>query len=536
MCEIMQPINPIVDSTLTDLYQLTMAYAYWKAGKHEERAVFDLFFRKNPFGGEFTVFAGLEEVLKFAANFCFTDQQIGYLKNGPLKGCDEGFFQWLEKVDCQDVKLYALREGTLAFPRTPLMRVEGPLAIAQMLETTSLNLVNFPSLIATNAARFRLQVGFEKKLIEFGLRRAQGPDGGLSASRYSYMGGFDGTSNVKAGEFYGIPVVGTHAHSFVQAFSSIEEIKNRSLVARGMAEGDPVEYEVDFVSRVLMERERLGYKYTNEGELAAFISYAQAFPDRFLALVDTYDTLKSGVPNFLCVACALKNSGYDPIGIRLDSGDLAFLSKEARRMFVRADMGFSNLTITASNDVNEEVLISLDKQNNEIDTYGIGTHLVTCQAQPALGGVYKLVEINGQPKIKLSQDAGKVTIPGRKEVFRLMGEDDMPLLDVITKVGDQIPKVGERFFCRHPFEEAKRAYVIPQKVEPLHSLVLKNNKYSKPRSIADTREYVLQQIKKFRPDHTRTINPTPYKVSVSQELYAFIHGLWMEEAPVATLK
>jgi nicotinate phosphoribosyltransferase len=179
----MYPINPLVNSTLTDLYQLTMAYGYWKAGKMDEEAVFDLFFRKNPFGGEFTVFAGLEEVINFVSSFKFDDEQIDYLRKGPLKACDERFFQWLRTVNCSRIKIYSLVEGTLAFPAVPLIRVEGPLAVAQLLETTILNLINYPSLEATQAARFRLLAGFDKRLIEFGLRRAQGPDGSVSASR-----------------------------------------------------------------------------------------------------------------------------------------------------------------------------------------------------------------------------------------------------------------------------------------------------------------------------------------------------------------
>jgi nicotinate phosphoribosyltransferase len=507
-----------------------MAYSYWKAGKMDDEAVFDLFFRQNPFGGEFTVFAGLEEVINFVASFGFNDQQIDYLKNGPLRGCDEEFFEWLRALDCSKVRIYSLQEGTLCFPAEPLIRVEGPLAVAQLLETTILNLINYPSLETTQAARFRLLAGFDKKLIEFGLRRAQGPDGGVSASRYSYIGGFDATSNVKAGELFGIPVMGTHAHSFVQAFQGIHELALTTIV-------DKDGKEREFVGRVREIRNSLGYNDTNEGELAAFISYAQAFPARFLALVDTYDTRRSGVPNFICVASALKEFGYEPIGVRIDSEDLAYVSKETRKMFLQAalrrNQDFSGLTITASNDINESAMTQMQRQGHEIDTFGIGTNQVTCEAQPALGCVYKLVMIGENPRIKLSK--GKVTIPGRKEVYRLIGADNTPLLDVIIKVGDEEPAPGKKFFCRHPFEESKRAYVVPTEVRPLHDLYWDGAVAREPSNIHDTRNYVITQLKEFRPDHLRPVNPTPFKISVSDELYSFIHGLWMQEAPIATL-
>jgi nicotinate phosphoribosyltransferase len=527
----MRPTNPLVNSTLTDLYQLTMAYGYWKAGKMDEEAVFDLFFRKNPFDGEFTVFAGLEEVINFVSSFGFDDGQIDYFRKGPLKGCDEGFFDWLRAIDCSGIRIYSLAEGTLTFPSEPLIRVEGPLAIAQLLETTILNLINYPSLEATQAARFRLLAGFDKKLIEFGLRRAQGPDGGVSASRYSYIGGFDGTSNVKAGELFGIPVMGTHAHSFVQAFQGLGDLRSKTLV-------DAQGRERDFVDRVLDARNALGFTDTNEGELAAFISYAQGFPDKFLALVDTYDTRRSGVPNFVCVASALKDFGYEPLGIRIDSEDLAYVSKETRKMFQSTaktlNLDFSRLTITASNDINEMAMTEMQRQGHEIDSFGIGTNQVTCEAQPALGCVYKLVMINDNPRIKLSK--GKITIPGRKEGYRLIGADNTPLLDVVIKVGDEAPAPGKKFFCRHPFEESKRAYVVPTEVRPLHHLYWDGRDAARESpSIHDIRGYVLEQLKEFRPDHLRPVNPTPFKVSVSDELYSFIHGLWMQEAPITTL-
>ena len=518
---------------LTDFYQITMSYAYWKAGVHEERAVFDLFFRKNPFKGEFAIYAGLEEKLRLVENFHFSDDHIAYLKEQMPK-CEKGFFDWLKSVDCSKMKIYALKEGTISFPREPLMRVEGPIAVAQFIETPMLTLTNYPSLMTTNAAKYRLAVGFDKGLIEFGLRRAQGPDGGVSASRYSYMGGFDGTSNVLAGYLFGVPIRGTHAHSYVQSFTGIEDLRDRRLTG---VDGGKVH---DFVKLVLEIRADLSFDYTNEGELASFIAYAQAFPGEFLALVDTYDTLKSGVPNFVCVALGLLKIGYRPIGVRLDSGDLSYLSKEIRKLFneigARTDPALSRCLILASNEINRDVLRSLGQQGHEIDAFGIGTHLVTCDDQPAMGCVYKLVEAKGIPRIKLSQELSKMTVPGKKEAYRLLSEDGYGLLDLMIRVGDKPPEPATRVLCRHPFDQVKRVYVTPSKVVPLHHCVWDGRRVRPAVTLKESRDYILNQLRNTREDHLRDVNPTPYKVSVSEELYNYIYRLWTEESPVTELK
>jgi nicotinate phosphoribosyltransferase len=528
----MKPTNQLVNPMLTDFYQITMAYAYWKAGVHEEEAVFELFFRKNPFAGEFAIYAGLEEKLRLLEHFHFTEDHIAYLAE-QMPHAEKGFFDWLKSVDCSKMKIYALKEGTIAYPRVPLMRVQGPIAIGQMFETAALTLTNYPSLMTTNSAKYRLTVGFEKGLIEFGLRRAQGPDGGVSASRYSYLGGFDGTSNVLAGYLFGVPIRGTHAHSYVQSFTGIADLKDHSLVG---ADGE----DHDFVKIILEIRGQLGFNHTNEGELASFIAYAQAFPRGFMALVDTYDTLKSGVPNFICVALALFKIGYKPIGVRLDSGDLSYLSKGTRRMLNtvgdRTDPNLSKCTILASNEINRAVLTSLGLQGHEIDVFGIGTHLVTCDDQPAMGCVYKLVEARGIPRIKLSQDLGKMTIPGKKEAYRLFSEDGYSLLDLMIKVGDKPPEPGKRVLCHHPFDHIKRVYVSPSKVMPLHHCVWDGKRVYPEITLKESREYVLNQLKSTRADHLRDINPTPYKVSVSEELYKYVYNLWTEESPVTELK
>jgi len=585
----MHPVNSLVGPMLTDLYQLTMAYAYWKGRHHRDDSVFDLFFRRNPFGGEFTIFAGLEEVLRFMSTFRFSENDIRYLKEGyvasqdklqasfregldsgyirktgsgyqrhvtdiegqeswepveepsgdyrvqpVLPGCESEFYEWLLSVDCSEVTLHSLQEGTMTFPRIPLLRVEGPLAVVQLLETTLLNLVNYSSLVATKAARLRLAAGSAKTLMEFGLRRAQGPDGALSASRYAYIGGFDSTSNVLAGNLHGIPVGGTHAHSFVSSFSGLDELQNRNLV-------DPEGKTHDFAADVCKVREELDFKDTNDGELAAFISYAQSFPDSFLALVDTYNTLKSGIPNFICVAVALMRLGYKPAGFRIDSGDLAYLSRTARDMLrctgEQLDLPLQSLRIVASNDINEATLHALNQQGHSIDVFGIGTHLVTCHEQPALGGVYKLVMCKGRPRIKISDDVNKVTIPGRKEAYRIFGKERYPLLDLLVEAGAEAPREGKRILCRHPYDGTKRVHITPRRVVPLHHCVWSSGKrIFAPLSLASIRDYVKLQLSQMREDHLRMINPTPYKVSVTDELFQFLHRLWVEEAPIPELR
>ncbi|KAK8717479.1 hypothetical protein V6N13_044747 [Hibiscus sabdariffa] len=540
------PTNPMVTPLLTDLYQFTMAYAYWKAGKHNERAVFDLYFRKNPFGGEFTVFAGLEECIKLIANFKLTEEEISFIDQSLPGSCEEGFLNYLREIDCSDVEVYAISEGTIVFPKVPLLRLEGPVAVVQLLETPVLNLVNFASLVATNAARHRLVAGKSKMLLEFGLRRAQGPDGAIGASKYCYIGGFDATSNVAAGRLFGIPLRGTHSHAFVSSFMGPDEILERSLCSSDGSSTceDFVTLVQSWLSKIQsLKSLRSTFGETNQSELAAFISYALAFPNNFLALVDTYDVMRSGIPNFCAVALALGDLGYKAVGIRLDSGDLAYLSSEARKIFHTIERefelpDFGKTGITASNDLNEETLDGLKKQGHEVDCFGIGTYLVTCYAQAALGCVFKLVEINNQPRIKLSEDVSKVSIPCKKRCYRLYGKEGYSLVDIMTGENEPCPKVGERILCRHPFSESKRAYVVPKHVEELLKCYWPG-KSGKEREelpvLKDIRDHCIKQLEQMRPDHIRRLNPTPYKVSVSAKLYDFIHFLWLNEAPVGEL-
>ncbi|PVD32044.1 hypothetical protein C0Q70_07471 [Pomacea canaliculata] len=533
--------NGVIQALLTDLYQITMAYAYWKSGKMDDRAIFDLFFRRNPFQGEFTLFAGLEECVKLLQNFRFSESDISYLRKVLPPHVEDEFFQYLSNMTANAVTLSAVDEGTVVFPKVPMITIEGPLAVVQLLETPLLNLINYASLVATNAMRFRLAAGQDKVLLEFGLRRAQGPDGGLSASRYCYMGGFDGTSNVLAGKMFGIPVKGTHAHAFVTSYRDLREVKCRNLFRKDNLE------KVDFIDLCLVWQQKLSsilnflVDQVSEGELAAFICYAQAFPDQMLALIDTYDVIKSGLPNFCTVAMALHELGYKPRGIRLDSGDLSYLSREVRKVFKLVANSFDvpwfeRLTIVASNDINEDTIHSLNTQGHDIDCFGIGTHLVTCQKQPALGCVFKLVEVNDKPRMKLSEDVEKVTIPGRKKAYRLYGHDGTALVDLMLQPSEDPPSLGQRFLCRHPTMESKRAYVVPAEVQPLHHEYWKNGEVIRDLpNLTELRKKASKSLQTLRQDHKRTLNPTPYKVSVSSNLYTFIHDLWLESTPIGEL-
>jgi len=539
-----QPTNPLVGPLLTDFYQISMAYSYWRHKRHEVEGVFELYFRQNPFGGEFTVFAGLDECIRYLESFKVTDTDIEYLRT-LLPRAEPGFFDWLRALDASDVTVHAVREGTVVFPKCPLLRVHGPIGLAQLLETSLLNLVNFASLVTTNAARMRLAAGPDCRLLEFGLRRAQGPDGGVSASRYAFVGGFDGTSNVLAGKiFRDLPVSGTHGHSYVQAHRSREDLP-----------ADCILNGVDIAEAALQWRGELGYEEgaaLHEGEFAAFVSYALANPTTFVALVDTYSVLDTGLRNFVTVALALAEAGFEAKGVRIDSGDLAYLSKEARQLFDRTaddlDAGaygagrgslaesLRKCYVVASNDINERVLLSLRDQGAKVDAYGIGTHLVTCQAQPALGCVYKLVEISGEPCLKLSQEPGKTTIPGAKACYRLVGARGQMLLDLLVPAAHAAPEVGERVLCRHPFDSSKRAYVTPSRVLELHAPVFEGGRrVGAAENLRELRAYCQRQLGEVREDVLRPLNPTPYKTSVSAELFSFLQDALQRHQPITEL-
>jgi len=532
-----KPMNSLVTPLLTDLYQITMAYSYWKAKRCDEEAVFELFFRKNPFGGEYTVFSGLDEVLKFLAHYRFTPEDIAYLRSTPsLQHCEPAFFDdYLANIDCSQLTVRSMKQGSIAFPRMPLLIVSGPLGIAQLVETTLLNLVNFPSLLTTNAARMVAAAqaksvnGQVPICVEFGLRRAQGPDGGFTASKYSFVGGFKGTSNVAAGKLLNVPISGTHAHSFVMSFTSLDEVKGATLNEKGGGSS------VELLSLVLQYRQSLGLQNTNDSELAAFISYAVSYPDGFLCLVDTYDTIESGLMNFILVALALDEIGYKPLGIRLDSGDLGSLSLSCDKIFKEyaiktGRIFFNSLKVVASNDINEKSLHTLNERGHAIAIFGIGTNLVTCQAQPALGCVYKMVQLNDTPRIKLSNDLVKILIPGCKKAFRLYGENGLALGDLMVEISEDEPKVGCSIKCCNPYKKEDWVDVTPTRVESLHTVVWNKNEgiVGEIPSLDASKKVLEDEQKLFHPSVTALSNAQEYKVSVSQKLSDELHRMWNE--------
>jgi len=537
MTDVPPPCNTLVRPLLTDLYQITMAYAYWKSNRVNEKSVFELFFRSNPFKGEYTIFSGLDEVLKFMAHYRFTADDLEYLKSCPsLKHCESEFFdEYLANLDCSKVTVRAMKQGSIAFPRVPLLIVSGPLGICNLIETTLLNLVNFPSLISTNASRMvdaaQAQLVNDKKpvCIEFGLRRAQGPDGGFTASKYAIVGGFVGTSNVAAGKMLDILVIGTHAHSYIMSFTGLDEVKDSALKKKGTNDS----YQL--FSLVLKYRKEHGAEHTNDSELAAFVSYAVAFPDGFLCLIDTYDTIESGLLNFIVVALALNDLGYVAKGIRLDSGDLGKLSLKVNQVFKEYAKKtklsfFNNMNIVASNDINEKSLQALTQTGHAISSFGIGTNLVTCQAQPALGCVYKLVELNGTPRIKLSNDIVKVLIPGSKQVYRLYGEDGRPTKDFMTSEDEDEPKVGSPVMCRDPYKEEAFEEVKPTRVEKLHSVVWdKHNGVAiKLPTVQESKELVEKGKESFNDAVTALTKAKAHPVCVSDKVFDELHRMWNE--------
>uniref|UniRef100_A0A4W5R5C1 Nicotinate phosphoribosyltransferase n=1 Tax=Hucho hucho TaxID=62062 RepID=A0A4W5R5C1_9TELE len=532
-----------VPTLLTDLYQFTMAYAYWRSGRHNEPAVFELFFRDNPFGGGFSLFSGMHDCLLFLRSFRFTDEDVEYLRSVLPPATDPAFFLFLRELDCSGVTLQSVPEGTVVFARVPLMEVSGPLAVVQLLETSLLCLVNYASLVCSNAARFRLAAGSRRKLLEMGLRRAQGPDGGLTASKYTYVGGFDMTSNVQAGFLFGIPVAGTMAHSYVTSFSSLEEVWPQTLVAANSDHDniDLISLTKGWLGRVC---ELLGAEpgKIREGELAAFLSYAIAYPHNFLPVIDSYSVTcinaisvvfllcpySSGLLNFCAVALSLCELDYSPLGVRLDSGDLCSQSVEVRHVFRLCSEQFSipafqSLVIVGTNNISEYSMAELNKKENEIDVVGVGTHLVTCTRQPSLGCVYKLVEVRGSPRMKFSEDPEKSTVPGRKAVYRMLDTEGHPFLDLLCLCEEPAPKACVAVRC-HPVVGNKTCQSItPAQVSCLRLDVYTKGQITHPLcSPAETREKVQSSIQTLHPRHKRLQKPDSYVVAVSEKLQNLI--------------
>jgi nicotinate phosphoribosyltransferase len=461
---------------LTDLYQLTMAYGYWKAGKGEDEAIFNLFFRKAPFGSGYTVACGLAPVIDYIDGYGFAAEDLAYLAT--LNGNDgqplfeQAFLEYLAGLRLA-VTVHGVPEGTVVFPQEPLLRVQGPLVHAQLLETALLNLMNFDTLVATKAARVCLAAR-GAPVLEFGLRRAQGPEGGLAASRAAYVGGCAGTSNVLAGKNHGIPVRGTHAHSWVMSFDS---------------------------------------------ELEAFEAYAAAMPNNCIFLVDTYDTLE-GVRHAIQVGRKLRAAGMELAGIRLDSGDLTWLSVQARKLLDEA--GFDKAVIVASNDLDEHIIQSLKYEGAAIDVWGVGTKLATAYDQPALGGVYKLAAVRrpGQPwsyRVKLSEQAVKISNPGIQQVRR-MRVGDAFVADVIY---DEQIGIADGFTIVDPLDPIRRKTIAPGMAgeDLLIPIFEGGRRVYQPPPLAEARARTLAQLGRFHSGIKRLANPHQYPVGLESRLH-----------------
>ncbi|XP_062935782.1 nicotinate phosphoribosyltransferase isoform X2 [Cynocephalus volans] len=503
---------------LTDLYQATMALGYWRAGRAREDAQFELFFRRCPFGGAFALAAGLRDCVRFLRAFRLRDADVQFLASVLPSDTDPAFFEHLRALDCSAVTV-------------PLLQVSGPLLLLQLLETPLLCLLSYASLVATNAARLRLIAGPEKRLLELGLRRAQGPDGGLTASTYSYLGGFDSSSNVLAGQLRGVPVAGTLAHSFVTSFSG-SEVPPDPTLAPAAGEGP----RVDLAASVKVWLERvcahlgLGAQEPHPGERAAFVAYALAFPRAFQGLLDSYSVQRSGLPNFLAVALALGELGYRAVGVRLDSGDLLQQARETRRVFRTIAAQFQipwleSVPIAVSNNIDEEALARLAQEGSEVDVIGIGTSVVTCPQQPSLGCVYKLVSVGGQPRMKLTEDPEKQTLPGSKAAFRLLGSDGSMLLDVLQLVEEPPPQAGQELRV-WPLGAQEPCTVMPAHVEPLLRLWVQQGQLCEPLpSLAESRAFAQLSLSRLSPAHRQLQSPAPYQVALSEKLRALVDSL-----------
>ncbi|HQF41866.1 MAG TPA: nicotinate phosphoribosyltransferase [Ignavibacteriaceae bacterium] len=445
----------------TDMYQLTMMEAYFKEGKHNCQASFDYFFRKIPYEGGFVVFSGLSELIDSLSEIKFGKDDIDFLHK---KKFSSNFLNYLEGFSFAG-NIHSVEEGTIVFPNEPIVTVEGKLSEIQLLETYLLNILNFNSLISTKAARIRL-IAKDKVLSDFGLRRAQG-FGGLQASRAAIIGGFDSTSNVLAAKLFDLIPVGTMAHSFIQSY---------------------------------------------DDELTAFRKYAETFPDSTVLLIDTYNTLESGLPNAITVAKELEESGHQLKGIRLDSGDLAYLSKAARKKL--DDAGLSYVKIVVSNQLDERVIKSLFEQQAPIDVFGVGTNLVIGSPDSALDGVFKLSMCNNQPRLKISENIQKVTLPGMKKIIRYTDDEGYLQADAITlKDEDKI----ERMF--HPFDKEKSKSLIRWNENNITQVVVADGKSKiKTESVGIIRERVKENLSKLPAEYKRFEFPHIYKVGISEKL------------------
>ena len=463
---------------LTDLYELTMMQGYFKNKEENQTVIFDMFYRTNPLESGYAVFAGLEQVIAYIKELHFAEQDIEYLKS--LHIFEQDFLDYLKDFHFSG-DIYSLPEGTVIFPREPIVKVIAPIMEAQLIETAILNIINHQSLIATKTSRV-CHAARGDGIMEFGLRRAQGPDAGTYGARAAMIGGCIGTSNVLCGQLFDVPVKGTHAHSWIMSF--------------------PDEY-------------------------TAFKKYAELYPNACILLVDTYDTLKSGVPNAIRVFREMSEAGtlHKGYGIRLDSGDLAYLSKKARKMLDAA--GFHDAVISASNDLDEYLIDSLKAQEAAFTSWGVGTNLITSKDWPAFGGVYKLSAIQGEdgnfiPKIKLSENTEKVTNPGNKTIYRVYEKATGKIkADLICLVGEQFSE-NEPLLLFDPVEPWKKTKLQPGEYtlkELMIPVFQKGNcVYTSPK-VMDIREFCQRELDTLWDETRRLVNPHLVYIDLSKKLY-----------------
>jgi nicotinate phosphoribosyltransferase len=462
---------------LTDFYELTMMQGYYKSYDKNNKVIFDLFYRTNPCDSAFSIAAGLEQAIDYIKNLTFTDEDLDYLRQQNL--FDEEFISYLRNFKFSG-DIYAVPEGTVIFPKEPILKVIAPVIEAQLIETALLNIINHQSLIATKSARVNFAAQ-EDTVLEFGLRRAQGPDAGIYGARAAVIGGCAATSNVLAGKMFDIPVKGTHAHSWVMSF---------------------------------------------EDELTAFRRYAELFPDAALLLVDTYDTIKSGVPNAIKVFNEMKEQGIQPkaFGIRLDSGDLAYLSKKARKMLDEA--GFPDAIISASSDLDEYLIHDLKTQGAKITLWGVGTNLITSKGCPAFGGVYKLAAIhqNGtfDPKIKVSENPEKITNPGNKKIFRVYDKASGKIKADLIALENEIISEQESLLLFDPDATWKRMILEPGTFtlrELLVPVFLKGECVYESPKVLDIQKYCKEELNTLWDETRRLINPQGVYVDLTTNLF-----------------
>lgn len=463
---------------LTDLYELTMMQGYFK-NPTNQTVIFDMFYRNNPCGGSFAICAGLEQMIEYIENLSFSPDDIEYLRS--LNIFEEDFLEYLSNFHFTG-DIYAIPEGTVIFPREPMVKVIAPIMEAQLVETAILNIMNHQSLIATKAARVCYAAKGDA-VMEFGLRRAQGPDAGIFGARAAVIGGCAGTSNVLTGQMFNVPVLGTHAHSWIMSF--------------------PDEY-------------------------TAFKTYAKLYPNSCTLLVDTYDVLKSGVPNAIRVFEEMREEGIPltKYGIRIDSGDLAYLSKEAHKMLSAA--GFDDAIISASSDLDENLISSLKAQDAKINSWGVGTKLITSDDNPAFGGVYKLAAVKGIddkdyiPKIKLSENTEKVTNPGNKTVYRIYSKSTGKIKADLICLADEVLNPEENMVIFDPIDTWKKTKILggTYEVKELLVPVIKEGKraYTSP-SVMELREFCQKEQNTLWDESRRFVNPQKVYVDLSQKLF-----------------